>query len=723
MKIKFYLDNLKSAFTFLVRGIIKSNKILQYDLMTPILILLCSVVLLLPDQSLDIFMSMIQKGFFGHNFLLPLLSSILWSFVLYYASRINIEVFPNDAKEDPNRLLVSTRLSNSLPKIYACSPQAIMFLGIINAAIYKKSFFSIFSNLNACLELIFLIMLVAVLVIAFRKIEAKFLFPLTVKRDENFGNLFTMSQYWHDLKGDFQYLFHYKQTLYYLIITFISTVLLFILFVIPVHSFGGINIKIARLLTTPAIGFLAFAVFTYFFGIISFLNDFRSRPFLFLVLGYMFIISGFNENADIEQISNKKITTNQTIIEHFESWYRYKIIDMKTDTTKIPLILVAGEGGGIRAQLWTAQVLESLSQIPKFKKYLFAVSGVSGGGVGATLYTSILSDSLNNNQLSYDQKREILSSDYLSPITSMYFFGDGIGQALLPTGIQSFDRSKRLADSWAYTYKQVSQSQQSILDSSFHDLWNKIDQKKRYELPSLFLNGTLAESGQKAITSNLPLDSTYFRDVVDVFRTTQKQMPVKTAMTLCCRFPVLTNGGLLNDKNNSKYGHVTDGGYFENTGIETCIQIINTIRQSKKFKNVQPFIIFIKNSEYINGDIKTFGQAIKRRENKERDEEPETKKVYGTGRFFKTILGSFINSWDRGSITKNNALQKFLKEYDINYFCVQLPRYKQEVLPLGWTLSDSAKTKIENYSQLAKIKETFNKSDGTKYNQLIELLR
>ena len=104
----------------------------------------------------------------------------------------------------------------------------------------------------------------------------------------------------------------------------------------------------------------------------------------------MIIATGFNENADIEQISNKKITTNQTIIEHFESWYRYKIIDMKTDTTKIPLILVAGEGGGIRAQLWTAQVLESLSQIPKFKKYLFAVSGVSGGGVGAAIYTSIL---------------------------------------------------------------------------------------------------------------------------------------------------------------------------------------------------------------------------------------------------------------------------------------------------------------------------------------------
>src|SRR5262249_7462795 len=50
--------------------------------------------------------------------------------------------------------------------------------------------------------------------------------------------------------------------------------------------------------------------------------------------------------------------------------------------------LGAAEGGGIRAAYWTALELASLHELdPEFDRSTFAISGISGGSVGATVYT------------------------------------------------------------------------------------------------------------------------------------------------------------------------------------------------------------------------------------------------------------------------------------------------------------------------------------------------
>ena len=56
----------------------------------------------------------------------------------------------------------------------------------------------------------------------------------------------------------------------------------------------------------------------------------------------------------------------------------------------VPMLVVATAGGGIRAAYWTATVLERLEADFKdqggVRPYLFAISGVSGGSVGATAF-------------------------------------------------------------------------------------------------------------------------------------------------------------------------------------------------------------------------------------------------------------------------------------------------------------------------------------------------
>src|SRR5262249_25782480 len=49
----------------------------------------------------------------------------------------------------------------------------------------------------------------------------------------------------------------------------------------------------------------------------------------------------------------------------------------------VPVVLVAGAGGGLRAAYWTAISLAAIADlIPSFEKHIFAFSGVSGGSLG-----------------------------------------------------------------------------------------------------------------------------------------------------------------------------------------------------------------------------------------------------------------------------------------------------------------------------------------------------
>lgn len=58
-----------------------------------------------------------------------------------------------------------------------------------------------------------------------------------------------------------------------------------------------------------------------------------------------------------------------------------------------PLIIVSAAGGGLRAAYWTATVLGALQdQDANFGKSVFAISGVSGGSLGAAVFVTLLAE-------------------------------------------------------------------------------------------------------------------------------------------------------------------------------------------------------------------------------------------------------------------------------------------------------------------------------------------
>lgn len=101
----------------------------------------------------------------------------------------------------------------------------------------------------------------------------------------------------------------------------------------------------------------------------------------------------------------------------------------RPDFDVYPVILVTAEGGGIRAAVFTATVLSRLvDRCPKLAAHIFAISGVSGGSIGAAIYAAAMKakppetdakrcDPIDSSSSTYqDSLMAVLSDDHLSPL-------------------------------------------------------------------------------------------------------------------------------------------------------------------------------------------------------------------------------------------------------------------------------------------------------------------
>jgi hypothetical protein len=126
------------------------------------------------------------------------------------------------------------------------------------------------------------------------------------------------------------------------------------------------------------------------------------------------------------------------------------------------VFVVAAEGGGLRAAYFTARVLKTLQTIcPAFALHTIAISGVSGGSVGATSFVQL--EALKGTpdaaapacnieaptppaglqRSGRDELDAIYSADHLSPLIGATFFADAL-QRLLPWPVNGLDRARAI---------------------------------------------------------------------------------------------------------------------------------------------------------------------------------------------------------------------------------------------------------------------------------------
>lgn len=485
----------------------------------------------------------------------------------------------------------------------------------------------------------------------------------------------------------------------------------------------------SRQLGIIAIAFLAFSVWIWILVFVNILNNyFKPAIHLFLVIVFFAAFLYPNNNNHVIRVIDepdlpgyvpKSLGDSLSIDDHFHRWFR-RLAAQKSPQDTVHVYLVAAEGGGIRAAYWAAGVLARLEEAAGLTPHIFAISGVSGGSVGAGFYVSLYRDFLpyrKDRQTGFPAiTRCFMEKDYLSPLLTAGL-GPDMFQKLLFFKIPSFDRARYLEDSWARDYEEITREPLSAVapqvgpgktgfdtfNRAFDDIWRLKNGHPQLDLPVLFLNSTHVDRGQKAILTPLSFrDNTYFRDVVDVLEEVRRDIPFKTALSMSARFPGFTPPAVVNDPRNmsAAVAHYVDGGYVDNSGLETTMGILSTLllghypdlHTDTTHAKTHPFarihVVFIKNSSQSMASPLSAEKAS------------PVHSLYEATDPVRT----FFNAWDNSLRPKIALAEEFLRnasfrsqkgklQVDEHLYILELDRESGR-MPLGWQLSRTAVTRM-----------------------------
>src|SRR6266478_5513175 len=222
----------------------------------------------------------------------------------------------------------------------------------------------------------------------------------------------------------------------------IVSLLLFILFAanpVAIPQWLGIGtILFLAAASWVAIG----SLFVYFGGRWQF-------PVITILILFALLFSLWNDNHLIRVVPRQDVK-RADVLSSFQMWY--DLVEKNYGAgTMHPLYIVATEGGGIRAAYWTAIVLGALQDSnPNFAPHLFAISGVSGGSLGAVVFDALLAEPARGSL--QENAHKILGQDFLSPALASMFYPDLV-QRFIPFPIPYFDRGKSLEMGWEKAWR------------------------------------------------------------------------------------------------------------------------------------------------------------------------------------------------------------------------------------------------------------------------------
>ncbi len=317
-------------------------------------------------------------------------------------------------------------------------------------------------------------------------------------------------------------------------------------------------------------------------------------------------VSWFNDNHTIRSTQPAaSAAARQTPASHFASWLAAPP-EKPHSGEPYPVFVVAAAGGGIRASYWTVSVLGRIADESNgtWPDHLYAMSGVSGGSVGAALHAVLIAEETAGETGYVRRGQRSLRNDLLSPILAFFVFPDLV-QRFVPFPVAFADRARAIELSIESSAADPEGAASDRFARRFLELW---PQEAAYRVPALLLNTTVVETGQRAIVSNLQIDST-FSDSVDLLDSAKRtqDMPLSTAAHLSARFSYVSPAGTVRKPDGKVWGHIVDGGYFENSGAATAGELMQRMREvvlaveREKKRKVALNLILIRNDPAASG--------------------------------------------------------------------------------------------------------------------------
>ncbi len=252
-------------------------------------------------------------------------------------------------------------------------------------------------------------------------------------------------------------------------------------------------------------------------------------------------------------------------------------IQNRTSNNKFPIIFVSAEGGGSRAGLWSFLVQSYLYERNPdyFKKYLFAMTGASGGGVGNNMFytqahalqkgTSTTSLKYANSQNGFKYRASsIYNKDYLSTSVAGIMGRDFFKSI---TNFFTFkDRGALLEEEWETSFNTVfAYNETSPLAEPYLNIMPRPGQND-YLLPIIVTNTTHLQSGQRTVVSPIAIKNdthnmSVFKDLLAEYPIDSMMIKRSTAMSMNARFPYISPAARIKG-----VGQFGDAGYYDNIG-------------------------------------------------------------------------------------------------------------------------------------------------------------
>jgi hypothetical protein len=327
---------------------------------------------------------------------------------------------------------------------------------------------------------------------------------------------------------------------------------------------------------------------------------------------------------------------------------------------------------------------------------VFAISGVSGGSVGATLFATLVSNEMpvkspalvRGRTTTHDGAENFFYPDFLSPLIAKTMYPDTF-QQIVPFPLPGADRATALENSLEIAWTKLQMPTQTNpwsddLDALWPDFATGVT-------PALMLNTTEVETGMQMVVSNLGAGQYGPHMFFDEHKSVH--LPLSTATALSGRFPIITPAGLepLEDGTERRY---VDGGYFENSGMST-ISIVTVdlldLRKIAGFPEFKLVVLRIALDDSSTTQISA-SEASKVQKAAEVSFYKDSAAAFGEeGSPIRTMLNT-------RTAREETAIGEFHSMFDPsgsgNLFQFFLNQDKMR-MPLGWLLSDRAKQEIE----------------------------
>jgi predicted chitinase len=376
---------------------------------------------------------------------------------------------------------------------------------------------------------------------------------------------------------------------------------------------------------------------------ITLLSDRRQIAFIPIILVYCAVLAawGLNDNHTVRSAKiNAEPATLKDVSDEFIAWLKRPDRLAYAKASKIyPIFVVAAQGGGAYAAYNSATFLARMQDLcPTFRHHLFAISSVSGGSIGAATFAAALDaeddagrtvgleqinsgdpcpqvtkflakekavEDLGKAGTLERQTSTILRSDFLSPLVAAALFPD-FTQTFIPAPVPAFDRARALEFAFEASGRSILQRRpdgtqpSGFLEENYFRHWDS-----QRSFPALLFNSTDAATGKRVVISPFKLMTTQkFKDEVCLLANsnetekviiedkaapaapavlTEFPLPLSSAAFISARFPWVSPAATVRVKNPcfGQHDHVrlVDGGYLDNSGVETALGLIARLKQ------------------------------------------------------------------------------------------------------------------------------------------------